>query len=49
MKVYEDTKGTQIKFRPKNNWAKGTEFMVLEREDRIELIKLGVLKNESRN
>lgn len=40
MKVYEDLKGTQIKFRPKNNWEKGTEFMVLERENEIKLVKI---------
>ena len=40
MKVYEDSKSPYILIRKPKDWKTGTEFMVLERENSIKLIKI---------
>jgi hypothetical protein len=39
MKVYEDFKGNYILIR-KSKWTSGTEFMIIEEDDMIKLIKI---------
>lgn len=45
MKVYSDFKGAYIRIN-KPSWIAGTEFMVHETENSMELIKLEANKNE---
>ena len=40
MKVYNDMKGSYILIRKPKEWEAGTEFMVLERENTIQLVKI---------